>query len=305
MAWSAILFLALLRNHVVEVQTPGRAVCLMTISSRRIALSDELRLTMSVEGPAPVEVDVPRQLSASTDWRVRAEPARLKAMEDGRERWTQTFVLDPYNVGKIPLKFEPIRFRVGNEVLEWPLNWKPLEIQVESMVKDPDRAAPQPVTGIEELPPAPSPPRGQYAWLLAIPVAAALILLGWRWRRRPEALPISATERALQELHKLADGDGPSPEHLPHLADILRRFLESRLPLAATRLTTSEFLLSLRQVEGLDEKTIEKVSEVLTRCDLVKFAGIAPDRPVCQTLLQNAREAITQFGQPGRTSSDA
>jgi hypothetical protein len=277
----------------------------LAVNSLKIALSDELRLTMTLEGPAPVEVEVPRQLTASTDWRVRAEPPRVVALDGGRERWTQSFVLDPYNVGKIPLKFEPIQFRVGIEVLEWPLNWKPLEIQVESMVKDPDRAAPRPVTGIEELPPLPSRSRGRYAWLLAIPAAALLILLGWRWRRRPEAAPISPAERALQELHKLAGDDGPAPEHLPQLADVLRRFLESRLPLAATRLTTSEFVLSLRQVEGLDEKSIEKVSEILTRCDLVKFAGVAPDRAVCQTLLQNAREAIAQFGQPGRTPSNA
>ena len=107
------------------------------------------------------------------------------------------------------------------------------------------------------------------------------------------------------ELKKLEDRDGLPPEQLPQLADVLRRFLESRLPLAATRQTTSEFLVSLRQVEGVDEKFVEKVGEVLSRCDLAKFAGVVPDHATCQTLLQNVREAIAQIGQPGRTSPTA
>lgn len=290
---------------LVEEQKPGRAICRLEINSPSISLSEELRLNMIIEGPAPVDVDLPQPLTRSTDWRVRALPPRTSPLPDGREHWEQQFVFEPYQVGKVGLKLEPIQFRTGNEVLEWPLTWKPLQIQVVSMVTDPDREAARPVTGIEELPPAPSRTRQWYWSLLAIPAAAALILLGWRWRTRSSVVSTSPEERALLELQKLERSDALAPEQLPQLADILRRFLESRLPLAATRQTTSEFLISLRQVEGVDEKFVEKVGEVLSLCDLVKFAGAVPDHSTCQTLLRNVRDAIAQMGQPGRTSPAA
>ncbi len=303
MAGVVRVLLLLVSATVVEVQNPGRATCRLEIDSARIALSGELRLTMVIEGPAPMEVDVPSTLTLSHDWLFRAERASTSPLGNGRERWTQSFVFTPFQVGSVPLKLEPVRFRIGNEVLDWPLTWKPLEIQVDSMVKDPARDAPRPVTGIDELPPIPSESRtAWYTAGLAIAILVVAILIGWRWRRRTAAEEPSPFDRVVLELEKL-EKSGPTPEQLPHLADVLRRFLDSQLPLRATRQTTSEFLVSLRQVDGIDPGCVEKVAAVLMGCDLAKFAAVTPDNQGCQRLLTNAREAVAQLGRPGPTRS--
>jgi Domain of unknown function (DUF4381) len=300
------VLIALIPATVLEEQKPGRALCRLECNAAEISLSGELRLTVTIEGPAPVEVEIPQPLTASPDWRVRVLPHKAVPLADGRERWEQSFVLEPFQVGRVPLKLEPIHYRTGNEVLDWPLTWKPLEINVVSQVEDLDRTAARPVTDIEIMP-QPEPAHSWwYALLIVVPLVVATALLGWvlaRTRSAPPERPVN--EHVLQELHKLGENGGPTPEQLPQLADALRRYLEWRFAQAATRQTTSEFVASLGGVDGIEPATVKKIESILVSCDLVKFAGAALDRSDCQSLLQSAFDTITQLGQPGATPSAA
>jgi hypothetical protein len=300
------LLIVLMPASVVEEQKPGRAICRLERNEAVVSLSGELRITVSIEGPAPVEVEIPTPLTASKDWRVRTLSPKSSLLSDGRERWEQSFLLEPFQVGSVPLKLEPIHYRTGNEVLDWPLTWKPLEIKVVSVVSDPDREAPRPVTDIE----IESRPERQSAWryaiLLIVPIGvAAAAVAGAVLRRRSPPMEISATERALTELNRLRENDGPRPDQLPQVADALRRFLEWRFQLAATRQTTSEFVCSLRKVEEPEQAIVEKIGAILNQCDLVKFAGTDLAREACQSLLRGASDTVTQLGQLGRIHSAA
>jgi hypothetical protein len=300
------LLIVLMPASIVEEQKPGRAVCRLEQDASEIKLSGELRITVSIEGPAPVEVEIPQPLTASRDWRVRVLPPKASPLADGRERWEQSFVLEPFQVGKVPLKLAPIHYRTGNEVLDWPLNWRPLEINVVSQVEDPDRTAARSVTDIEIVPPPEKVISWWYAALMIVPVGVVAALFGWallRPRPMPPQKPVS--EHVLNELDQLRESGGPKPEQLPQVADALRRFLEWRFTLAATRQTTSEFVASLSNVEGIDPVIAKKIESILHSCDLVKFAGAALDGGACQSLLQSALDTITQLGQPGSTPSEA
>src|SRR5262245_28510860 len=278
-------------------QRLGRAVCRLSIDRSEVELSGELRVRVSIEGPGPIEVDVPRALAATPDWQVTTSPPKTESLGEGVERWQQTFRFKPYQTGRVPLKLQPIRYRTGNEVRDWELTWPPQNIGVTSSIETPDLGSARPVTDIEPLPPVEP---DSHRWWLAATVAIVMIGVGavvlWRLRRkgtRPQAV-LSARERALAQLSKI---ELPGPEQLPHVADVLRQFLEEHFHLAATRQTTAEFHATLRNANVLSDNQVESVAEILTSCDLVKFAGVRPDAETCEALLRRARALVAEAGQ--------
>jgi hypothetical protein len=280
-------------------QQLGRARCRLTLDSAAVPLSGELRVTLTIDGPGPVEVEVPRPVTASGDWQARALPPKTNSLENGRERWEQTFLLKPFQTGDVPLKLEPVRYRTGNEVRDWQLIWPAQNIHVTSSVSSADLGSARPVTDIEPLPTV--EPRSGHGWILAVGTIILIIALEWilliLLRKRVTPQPVlSARERALAELAQIE----PTPQQLARLADVLRQFLEEQYQLAATRQTTGEFAATLRAANVVSEVQIESVSEILARCDLVKFAGVQPDLATCMSLLQRARMLIEAANPTGQ-----
>src|SRR5262249_12817521 len=157
---------------------------------------------------------------------------------------------------------------------DWPLTWPPRTIRVIASVKEPDLGLARPVTDIEPLPPV--EPRSAVWWYVGGIVVLLVAAGGFaRWRFTRAAKPPAAQSpraRALAEVRQL-EAAGSASEQLPRLADVLRRFLEEHFQLAATRLTTGEFRVALERANVLSAHQIDSISEILARCDLVKFAG--------------------------------
>jgi hypothetical protein len=295
-----ILLLTAITPPADSVQTLGRAVCRLSIDRSEIELSGELHLKVSIEGPAPVEVDLPRPLTTSNDWQVTPSPPRTEPLENGRVRWQQSFRLKPFQTGTVPLALQPIRYRTGNEVRDWEVTWPSRHVQVTSSVTSPDLGSARPVTDIESLPPVePSSNNWWVAAIVAIVMIGLIGLLLWwrRGKRTKQQAALSPRERALAELGRL---DPLAPEKLPQLADALRHFLEEQYQLAATRQTTGEFHATLRNANVLNDAQVESVAEILARCDLVKFAGVTPDAETCESLLRRARALVAEAGPVGQ-----
>src|SRR5437764_3058020 len=76
----------------------------LTLDRTAVPLSEPVRATVTVEGPAPLVVAAPPDLLAGASaeaWRVRpAGPAGTEQLPGGRERWTQAYRLDPYVPGE-------------------------------------------------------------------------------------------------------------------------------------------------------------------------------------------------------------
>jgi hypothetical protein len=276
-------------------QRLGDAVCRLESDRSEVALSGELRITLSIEGSAPVEVESPRPLSSSPDWRVRAGQPKTVALSGGRERWEQSFQLAPYQAGHVTLPLEPVQFRTQNELRDRSVSWPPLEIRVTSEVSEADLSKARGVTGIDELPPLPS---SQFLWpylavtgiigLVGLTTAALLL------RRRAHKPMRSPRDQAIDELLRLeAEGDN-AVDLAQRLADLVRRYLEGRYDLAATRLTTAEFLGAMREKKILTREQLQSVGELLQRGDLAKFAGLPPSPEECITLLAAARRLIAE-----------
>lgn len=81
--------------------------------------------------------------------------------------------------------------------------------------------------------------------------------------------------RALERLHsrKLWQ-NGKHKEYYSHLADIVRTYIEKRYGIGAMEMTSDQILEAMRAVN--DEQLREKLRELFSLADLVKFAKMAP-----------------------------
>lgn len=292
----AALVLALSAG-TLHAQPPAHTAT-VTVDRNKIRLWESVQLTLAVEGPAPMRsaVEFPKQLltdDADKNWRIRPKgEAEVTPLPGGRERWRQTFRLDPHAPGK-PLRVAFAPITVHGKPFEPPA----AEVTVERTGAE---GAPLPeslpVTTVEDLPPPPVKPvaGSRTAVVVSATVAVAcavLFVVTLRRARRPKPLPPGT--RARDALAKLEAEHLGGADVAERVADILRRFVERRHAIPATKLTTSELYEAL-SVQGWAVGDSRSLRELLDACDLAKFAGAAPDFEGCARLIQGAREWLNR-----------
>lgn len=138
------------------------------------------------------------------------------------------------------------------------------------------------------------------AWVLPALIGAAMLIVWgayglWRWRRNRAARVLSPHELALQRLEEIGALMQPARarEFSTAASDIVRRYIEQRFSVIATRRTTEEFLRDLlvssdtvlAQHQGL-------LGEFLQQCDSVKFAGQSLTLRNMESLRESARAFV-------------
>jgi hypothetical protein len=257
---------------------------------KTVRLAEWVRVTLAVDGPAPLRVEVPKQLlvpESDRDWKVQAvgKPVVSPAGTD-RERWVQTYRLDPYGAGDaMRVEFAPLKVN-GRETRSDGFDVK--VISTNPAAKD---DAARPVTGIEDLPAPPIEPQSPPVWLWVGAALAVVVVgvLGWRARRRPKPVPPGAwaaaafgrLERNATSGAALADG----------VAAVVRGFIDRRFGVPAPKLTTQELLAAAEQAGWPVEQT-DPLRGLLDDCDRAKFAGDVPDDEGCRSLLARGREWV-------------
>lgn len=117
---------------------------------------------------------------------------------------------------------------------------------------------------------------------IAILLGIIIYLIIWYLRRRrgqigPRRLipPHIVAIRALEKLHsrKLWQ-NGRHKEYYSTMADIVRVYIERRYDIRAMEMTSDQILASVREVN--DERLREKLRELFSLSDLVKFAKMTP-----------------------------
>lgn len=154
------------------------------------------------------------------------------------------------------------------------------------------------ITGIEEVPPAPAArwwPIGLGAGLAILCLGAAG-WLGWKLARRRRPVTLPPEQWALAELDKVEALRLPEAGQVERyhtlLSDIVRRYLELRFGLHASRQSTEEFLAGMEQAPELSAPQRQQLRSFLQHCDLAKFAraGFSPED--CQAVAVMAREVV-------------
>ncbi len=242
-----------------------------------IRLAERVRLTLSIDGPAPLEVDWPppsELLSelAATNWDLAlARPAAVEALpgRPGWERASVAYDASPRRPGSaLPLGFRPVSVRSGPGARAEVATPPNLSVDVTASVTA-DLAQLRPGSGFAA--PAESPTAPEWpAWPGPAALAAVLAAGGfaiWRLARRPfRDAPADDFARRLADLR--ADSALPGAEWAARLSEWARDFLQAAHGVPARERTTGELgeLLAGRPFA-------DAAFELLSGCDRVRYAG--------------------------------
>ncbi len=252
----------------------------------------EVTLSLTVTGPATLEVEGPRLSEAATAWKEeRSLSTRLVQQE--RARWSQVIRLSQNKPGPAPLPEVSIRFR-GSPDRTWE------EATWVHILKEP-----------RDVPGPPAPPIPQPSWLrrwgLVLTAGlAGLLLAAWgvkRWRGRTGP-PLSPEQWALRQLERaeqnLMPPRGDAEVFHTELSHVVRRYLAERFGLPAPRQTTAEFLDAVHHSSPLSAEQQALLRDLFARCDLAKFARLHAPPHECQRTADLVRELLQQTTAAGR-----
>lgn len=260
---------------------------------KAVRLSDSVKVTLTIEGDAPLTVEVPKQVLDDTSeaiWQVRpAGPPSLRdGPKPGRQMWQQVYIAKPFVPGTPTLEFAPFVATANGVRRDVP--WGQRQIAVQTSLAAATLEDIRPPTDILELT---DPTRDGDGWFLPIAtvgvvlVFAACVVLAALRKRSPEALtPTAWIER---ELARLGAPKLPANEFAEGLGDALREYAERRSGVAARQRTTAELLAELAPTGIWTAEQLAELGSVLDRCDLAKFAGRLPDAAEREALLSGAR----------------
>jgi hypothetical protein len=272
---------------------PDRVVPSVSVQPNRIDLAETTTLTLALEGPAPLRVEAPAQAEkwlatrSALMWQIQPlGPPAVQKLDDGRERWEQSFRLSPFFHGdRVAITFAPIQVN-GQDV-----QFDTQTLRVRKTIEDAKPENAVPITGIEPLPEIPPKPLDASGWpFLAVlaTVFALVVCIVLVRRRLAKTPPIPPTDWADRELARLEVERIDTGLATERLAAIMREFVERRFDVSATRLTTAELLAACEAAEWPAER-LAPLRDSLERCDRAKFAGDPPDAAGLQALIGSAR----------------
>lgn len=246
----------------------------LTADAAAVRLADAVRLTLTVEGPAPLRVDGDGPDAESVGaWKLT--PDGPPSVAGGR--WVRRYVADPFVPGEaVRLGFDPLRVWAGGATEPARANVTPLAVRVTTGVAEASPAAARPVTGPEDVP---DPPAGRSldgtakTAVIAVTVTVLTILaLAQTSRLKRRRPPAPADPFA-------GLGDLPAAAFAHRLSDVVRGRLHTDAR-PARRLTTAELLPG-------------PARELLERLDAVRFGG----EPLTPADRAGMLESVTALGE--------
>lgn len=132
--------------------------------------------------------------------------------------------------------------------------------------------------------------------LLGLFAAAVVAFLARKIRRSIKLRAMTPGERALAELEDLLRKRYPSKglfkDFFIGLTHVVRRYIERTYGIRAPEQTTEEFLAAARESGKFPPESIAGLSEFLNSADMVKFAGRDSDETVADGAVETARRFI-------------
>jgi Domain of unknown function (DUF4381) len=146
--------------------------------------------------------------------------------------------------------------------------------------------------------------------LLALIGGAVLVGLSiygvLRWRRHraaPVLLPHEIALRRLEDIRALMQ-PASARDFSTAVSDIVRRYIEQKFDVTATRRTTEEFLRELLESSNASlARHRGLLGEFLQQCDFVKFAALSLTSQNMESLRQSARAFVLATAEPEETPS--
>jgi len=242
------------------------------VDAGEIRLSGEVRLTLTVEGPGPLSVTLPKPLFFKPGiWRAREDGLPLReVLPNGRERWVQNYHLSPLVPGEPKVALGPLTVRAGtgNDLtLAWEDGSLPV-VKVTTTIDNPSVDALRPATDIEPLSPEPPVEEHSTGWrFIIVPallgVSTLLLVLARRKKAQPAPRDAAWVARELAAPDMTAD----------RCALVLRQFLAFRFSIPATFQTTPELASALSAENRMPADAVADWRSLLEECDAARFSG--------------------------------
>ncbi len=254
-----------------------------TLSPPVVPFHKQATLSIVVESPAGVEVNVPDLRDLIGDLKVSGTPEHQKELI-GRERvrTTETYVLDPVNIRDYYIRPLELTWGDGGQTsIAMPVfrvrDLTPEELAEAQTFDAALPGGPGIDTGVR---------RPWWVWAAAAGgvLLVALVALAVWWRRRP-AVPASEPETPwdIARVRLALLGARQYPQQGKHdayyvdLSAILRYYIEARFALHAPERSTPEFLAEALGKGVFSPQQEVFLSRFLRLCDSVKFARFRPD----------------------------
>jgi hypothetical protein len=253
----------------------------------------ELTLSLTIEGPASLEVEPPRLGDAAAVWKDERSPIQRK-LEGGRTSWHQAIRLKQVKPGIEPVADLTVRFRRGQEDDWAEAKWTNIFREIRELREPP-----------------PPEPNGQPSWLwrggmmiLVLALAALVLTAWWSKRRARRELPLPPEQWALREIDRLEftmlPPKGEVESYHTQMSYVVRRYCSERFGGHALQQTTAEFLDELQRTSGMPAEQQMLLREWFQRCDLAKFARAGASSEECRRTAKLARELIRQTSSADR-----
>ena len=256
------------------------------LDTNLILIGDQLKFRIEVEQDRDIFVELPvfnDTIASSIEIVDRSEPDTT-FLTDKIIRLEQEYTLTSFDSGfhiipAIPFPF--VKESVKDTILSRPLLLQVYTFQIDSVTGITDIKPPinTPVTFKEVVP------------YILYSFAAILIILLIIWLiikfGKNKAIPVirqkpkePAHKIALRELDLLQDKklwqQSRFKEYHSSLTDIIRRYIEDRFDINAMEQTSNEVLDSIKHANILSAENFEKLSQMLSIADFVKFAKLKP-----------------------------
>jgi len=304
-------------------------------------LSDELRLTLTVDHPLNTTVELPDLGDHVGDFRIRSfrdvgESEDAAVVAQGSDAGTRSadasssvpgnatplprlqreYRLEPTRVGQLEIEPLVVTYREADAeeaADDKLLVTEPLAIAIHSPYTARDSSLDEfaEMAGPVEL--ANSDQRWSRSTLLLmttlVAVLAATIVLLWVARRRQQpTTPPNPCEIALLELDRLWRTElhlRDVKQYYVRLTSIVRQFLEQTTGLRAPERTTEEFLNEVHRDVRYSPQRRERLGRFLESADLVKFAAYQPSEADIRSAWEQACNLVnpTESAESSMASS--
>jgi len=249
-----------------------------------ITIGDLVQYQITVRRDKNVRVFWPGMASNLGAFEIRDYRVDDPKKENGRFVERMHYTISTFDTGKFVIPPLKIEYAVLPDSTHHALKTEPIEIQVASL-------RPSLKGDIRGLKPQAELPRdwkvllSYVAFALIAILVFAAIWLYIRYRRTgaspfmKPAPPRPAHEVALEALRQLQAArlleKGAVKEHFSRLSEILRAYIEGRFFIPALEMTTYELMQRFEQ-DNHAQVTTDPIYQVLSVCDMVKFAKYTP-----------------------------
>lgn len=276
------------------------------LDTNYMLIGDQQHLTFKVKSEPGIRIVFPQlQDTVVQGVEIISGPVRDSVKEkDGRWLFEEKYVITAFDTGVYMIP--PMPITVEGEEYNNVLRTDPVAFVVNTYEVDAEKgnydivmpyAAPW--TFAEILP-----------YLLWTLLGVAIILLGWwLWQRHKKNKPLFAAKKeeippyvkAIRSLDEIKGNKlwqaGNEKEYYTRLTDTVRQYLDDQFAIPAMEQTTGETMRSLDGCREVEAKEREKVADMLTTADYVKFAKFTPLQDENARYLDSAYDFVNQTHQ--------